>query len=76
MRYPDFLVQGGTVGFVAPSFGCATEPYITGFKKAQEEQKKKGLNCMQSLNKNGQERYESNHFLHGLCPDKYRTTAV
>lgn len=30
--------------------------------KKQEEQKKKCLNCMQILNKNGQERYESNHF--------------
>ena len=44
MRYPDFLVQGGTVGFVAPSFGCATEPYITGFKKAQDRLKNMGLN--------------------------------
>lgn len=36
MRYPDFLVPGGTIGFVAPSFGCAAEPYITGFRKAQD----------------------------------------
>ena len=27
MRYPEFLKDGGTIGFVAPSFGCATEPY-------------------------------------------------
>ena len=40
MLYPDFLVPGGTIGFVAPSFGCATEPYITGFKRAQERLKK------------------------------------
>ena len=39
MLYPDFLVPGGTIGFVAPSFGCATEPYITGFKRAQERLK-------------------------------------
>ena len=25
MRYPEFLSEGGTIGFVAPSFGCATE---------------------------------------------------
>ena len=33
MRYPEFLSEGGTIGFVAPSFGCATEPYITDLKK-------------------------------------------
>ena len=44
MLYPDFLVPGGTIGFVAPSFGCATEPYITGFKRAQERLKNMGLN--------------------------------
>ena len=27
MRYPEFLKQNGTIGFVAPSFGCATQPY-------------------------------------------------
>ncbi len=34
MRYPKFLPKGGTIGFVAPSFGCATEPYKSGFKSA------------------------------------------
>ena len=29
MRYPLFLQDEGTIGFVAPSFGCATEPYRT-----------------------------------------------
>ncbi|MBR4668951.1 MAG: LD-carboxypeptidase [Butyrivibrio sp.] len=29
MRYPEFLKENGTIGFVAPSFGCATEPYIS-----------------------------------------------
>lgn len=27
MRYPQFLQDGGTIGLVAPSFGCADEPY-------------------------------------------------
>ena len=36
MRYPHFLKQGGTIGFVAPSFGCATEPYKSAFVHAQE----------------------------------------
>ena len=31
MRYPEFLQQNGTIAFVAPSFGCATEPYRSGF---------------------------------------------
>lgn len=34
MRYPDFLKDGGTIGFVAPSFGCAIEPYRTAFEHA------------------------------------------
>ena len=37
MRYPDFLKDNGTIGFVAPSFGCATEPYITRFNAAQKK---------------------------------------
>lgn len=35
MRFPDFLRDGGTIGFIAPSFGCTIEPYHTGFKSAQ-----------------------------------------
>lgn len=34
MRYPEFLREHGTIGFVAPSFGCATEPYRTAFGHA------------------------------------------
>lgn len=34
MRYPRFLSEQGTIGFVAPSFGCATEPYRTAFNHA------------------------------------------
>lgn len=36
MRYPTFLPENGTIGFVAPSFGCTTEPYLTCFGRAQE----------------------------------------
>lgn len=42
MRYPQFLKDNGTIGFVAPSFGCATEPYFTAFKWAQEKFSKLG----------------------------------
>ena len=34
MRYPEFLKQNGTIGFVAPSFGCATQPYKAAFDNA------------------------------------------
>lgn len=34
MRYPEFLKENGTIGFVAPSFGCATEPYKSAFDRA------------------------------------------
>lgn len=34
MRYPDFLVENGTIGFVAPSFGCQIEPYYSAFGNA------------------------------------------
>lgn len=37
MRYPKFLPKGGTIGFVAPSFGCNIEPYTTAFKNAQKK---------------------------------------
>lgn len=43
MRYPEFLQPNGTIGFVAPSFGCATEPYKSGFMHAQEKWKEAGF---------------------------------
>lgn len=42
MRYPSFLKENGTIGFPAPSFGCATEPYKTAFENAQEKWKHMG----------------------------------
>lgn len=42
MRYPRFLKNGGTIGFVAPSFGCAIEPYKTAFSKAGENWQRMG----------------------------------
>lgn len=36
MRYPKYLSEHGTIGFVAPSFGCDTEPYRTAFLHAQK----------------------------------------
>lgn len=34
MRYPENLHENGRIGFIAPSFGCATEPYISRFNEA------------------------------------------
>ena len=42
MRYPLFLPDGGTIGFVAPSFGCASEPYKTAFIHAQQRFREMG----------------------------------
>lgn len=42
MRYPDFLREKGTIGFVAPSFGCAIEPYKSGFQNAQKRWQEQG----------------------------------
>ena len=53
MRYPEFLSEGGTIGFVAPSFGCATEPYKTAFGMTIKRFEKEGYtvelgpNCYQ-----------------------------
>ncbi len=32
MKYPKSLQKGGSIGFPAPSFGCATEPYYSAFQ--------------------------------------------
>lgn len=51
MRYGTFLPAGGTIGFVAPSFGCNIEPYRSAFDHALETfeamgyKTKEGSNC-------------------------------
>ena len=45
MRYPQNLKKGGTIGFVAPSFGCATEPYKSAFLNAQKKFQERGYQC-------------------------------
>ena len=42
MKYGRFLPQGGTIGFVAPSFGCNIEPYRTAFANAQKRWTEQG----------------------------------
>ncbi len=36
MRYPEFLKDGGKIGFIAPSFGCTIEPYRSDFEESLE----------------------------------------
>lgn len=50
MRYPDFLKEQGTIGFVAPSFGCNIEPYKTAFINAQKIFKEKGFSVQLGSN--------------------------
>ena len=42
MRYPKFLQKNGTIGFVAPSYGCNIEPYKSAFNNALKKFKKMG----------------------------------
>ena len=44
MRYPKPLKTGGTIGFIAPSFGCAIEPYMSRFENALKIFKEMGYN--------------------------------
>lgn len=37
MRYPHFLPENGSIGFIAPSFGAATEPYCSAFQNARRK---------------------------------------
>lgn len=55
MRFPKHLSKNGTIGFVAPSFGCQIEPYHTAFGAALEKFKQLGHqidlgpNCYEGL---------------------------
>lgn len=42
MRFPSFIQKGDTIGFAAPAFGCAAEPYYTAFLNARKKIKEKG----------------------------------
>lgn len=47
MKYGRFLPENGTIGFVAPSFGCNIEPYRSAFAHAGEKWSSQGykLKC-------------------------------
>lgn len=42
MKYPKFLPENGTIGFVAPSFGCNIEPYKSAFDNSLKKFKELG----------------------------------
>lgn len=42
MRYAPFLPANGTIGFVAPSFGCNIEPYRSAFENAKKKWQRLG----------------------------------
>lgn len=50
MRYPKDLPEGGTIGLVAPSLGCTTEPYRSAFENAQKKWEKMGYQMELGLN--------------------------
>ncbi len=50
MRYPESLQDGGTVGFAAPSFGCATEPYKTRFLHGLKKWESMGYKTLTGVN--------------------------
>ncbi len=50
MRYPEFLKNNGRIGFVAPSFGCATEPYISRFNESEKKFREMGYECIEGPN--------------------------
>ncbi len=43
MRYPEFIKPGDTIGFIAPSFGCTIEPYLSCFEAAVGRFEKMGF---------------------------------
>ena len=55
MRYPHFLACNGNIGFVAPSFGCATEPYKTAFGMTIKRFEKEGYGRQRSWIREGKE---------------------
>lgn len=50
MRYPEFLKPGGTIGFIAPSFGCNIEPYHSAFLNACRHFKQSGYHTRTGRN--------------------------
>lgn len=50
MRYPEYLQKNGTIGLIAPSFGAASEPYISRTDHAIEVFKARGFQVTEGPN--------------------------
>lgn len=50
MRYPEFLKEKGTIGFVAPAFGCNIQPYRSAFENARKRWQEEGFRVMEGPN--------------------------
>lgn len=50
MRYPKNLREGGSIGFPAPSFGCATEPYYSAFQNGMKKWQELGYQTHPGVN--------------------------
>ncbi len=50
MRYPKDLARGGCIGFPAPSFGCAIEPYYSAFQNSMKKWKDLGYSVLPGPN--------------------------
>lgn len=50
MRFPKSLSPGGMIGFLAPSFGCAAEPYKTAFQQGLKRFEEMGYRILKGPN--------------------------
>ncbi len=50
MQYPKSLQKGGSIGFPAPSFGCATEPYYSAFQNGLKKWQELGYKTNPGVN--------------------------
>lgn len=50
MKFPKFISPNSTIGFPAPSFGCAIEPYYSAFKNAKIKFSQRGFQTKDGLN--------------------------
>lgn len=50
MKYPKSLRKGGSIGFPAPSFGCATEPYYSAFQNGLKKWQELGYKTNPGVN--------------------------
>ena len=50
MRYPEFLKENGTIGLVAPSFGCSFDPYVSCLNAAEKYFEGQGYHIQEGPN--------------------------